>query len=346
MPRPLVTAALLPPLLIFVGMLGYMAIERWPPFDALYMAVITLTTIGFGEVHPLSDGGRAFTMGLALSGIFTMFFAASEVLRSWASGELQTLFGRRIQEQAMDRLENHLIVCGYGRMGRLVCREFSAAKVPYVVIDSSEASLAQFELEGGIALHGDATNDDCLRRAGIMRARALVTVVPADADNLFITMSARLLNEKLRIVARAEDDAASNKLLRAGATQVISPYVLGGARVAQAILRPNVHEFIDVTTRSGPSRLRSRAARCGQRPRRRAAGGEPARRHARRGRRGSESQGRTDALQPRSRHHWSRGYARHARRAPRARPRRAHGEELSAHPAVEPQPLRAWRSAR
>jgi voltage-gated potassium channel len=190
-------------------------------------------------------------MGLALSGIFTMFFAASEVLRSWASGELQTLFGRRRQEQAMDRLENHLIVCGYGRMGRLVCREFSAAKVPYVVIDSSEASLAQFELEGGIALHGDATNDDCLRRAGIMRARALVTVVPADADNLFITMSARLLNEKLRIVARAEDDAASNKLLRAGATQVISPYVLGGARVAQAILRPNVHEFIDVTTRSG-----------------------------------------------------------------------------------------------
>ena len=251
MPRPLLTAALLPPLLILVGMLGYVAIERWPPFDALYMAVITLTTIGFGEVHPLSDAGRAFTMGLALSGIFTMFFAASEVLRSWASGELQTLFGRKRQEQAMDRLENHLIVCGYGRMGRLVCREFSAAKLPYVVIDSNEASLALFESTGGMPLHGDATNDDCLRRAGIMRARALVTVVPADADNLFITMSARLLNERLRIVARAEDDAASNKLLRAGASQVISPYVLGGARVAQAILRPNVHEFIDVTTRSG-----------------------------------------------------------------------------------------------
>lgn len=251
MPRRLLTITLLPALLIVSGVIGYMSIEGWPLFDALYMAVITLTTIGFGEVHPLSTAGRAFTMGLALSGIFTMFFAASEVLRSWASGELQALFGRRRQEKTMDSLENHLIVCGFGRMGRLVCREFSEAKVPYVVIDSSGDALAQFSLAGGVPLQGDATSDDCLRRAGIARARALVTVVPADADNLFITMSARLLNERLRIVARAEDDASSNKLLRAGASQVISPYVLGGARVAQAILRPNVHEFIDVTTRSG-----------------------------------------------------------------------------------------------
>jgi voltage-gated potassium channel len=250
-PRRLVIAALLPPLLIVAGVAGYVTIEGWPLFDALYMAVITLTTIGFAEVHPLTDAGRAFTMALALSGIFTMFFAASEVLRSWASGELKAILSRKRQEKTMNQLENHLIVCGYGRMGRLVCREFSEAGVPYVVIDSNESALAHFELTGGVSLHGDATSDDCLRRAGIARARALVTVVPADADNLFITMSARLLNERLRIVARAEDDASSAKLMRAGASQVISPYVLGGARVAQAILRPNVHEFIDVTTRSG-----------------------------------------------------------------------------------------------
>ncbi|MBL8742178.1 MAG: potassium channel protein, partial [Myxococcales bacterium] len=179
MPRRLVNAALLPPLLIVIGIVGYMAIERWPLFDALYMSVITLTTIGFGEVHPLTTAGRAFTMGLALSGIFTMFFAASEVLRSWASGELQAVLGKRKQERAMDRLESHVIVCGYGRMGRLVCREFTEAQVPYVVIDASDAALAEFALEGGVPLHGDATNDDCLRRAGIARARALVTVVPA-----------------------------------------------------------------------------------------------------------------------------------------------------------------------
>lgn len=250
MPRRLMTAAVLPPLLIVAGVIGYTTIEGWPVFDSLYMSVITLTTIGFGEVHPLTSGGRVFTMVLALSGIFTMFFAATEVLRSWASGELRAALARTRLERVMSELEDHLIVCGYGRMGRLVCRQFAEVGVPFVVIDTDASALAEFRAEGGVPLQGDATNDDCLRRAGIDRARALITVVPADADNLFITMSARLLNERLRIVARAEDEASSQKLLRAGASEVIAPYVLGGVRVAQAILRPNVHEFIDVTTRS------------------------------------------------------------------------------------------------
>lgn len=250
MRRRLLMAALLPPMLIVIGTLGYQLIEGWSFFDALYMAVITLTTIGFGEVHPLGMAGRVFTMVLALSGIFTMFFAATELLRSFASGELRALLGRQRIEKTMDKLTNHVVVCGYGRMGRLVCQEFSGVGVPYVVIDSTAEVLADFTLPHGVPLHGDATNDDCLRRAGIERARALVTVVPADADNLFITMSARLLNEELPIIARAEEEASAKKMMRAGATRVISPYLIGGARVAQAVLRPTVHDFIDVATRS------------------------------------------------------------------------------------------------
>jgi len=246
----LLTISLLPPVLIAGGTAGYWLIEGWPAFDALYMTVITLTTIGFGEVHPLSTLGRAFTIVLSLGGIFTIGFAASEFLRSWASGELRALLGRQRFEKAMNTLSNHIIVCGYGRMGRLICQEFSRVEVPYIIIDSSPDRLVDFALVGGIPLNDDATSDEALKRAGIDRARALVTVLPSDADNLFITMSARLLNEKLPIISRAEEETTANKLLRSGASRVVSPYVIGGARVAQAILQPAVLDFIEVATRS------------------------------------------------------------------------------------------------
>lgn len=150
----------------------------------------------------------------------------------------------------MSKLRDHVIVCGYGRMGRLVCQELSRVEVPFIIIDNSPERLADFALKGGVPLHDDATNDESLRRAGIDRARALVTVLPSDANNLFITMSARLLNEKLPIIARSEEEATATKLVRAGASRVVSPYVIGGARVAQAILQPAVLDFIDVATRS------------------------------------------------------------------------------------------------
>lgn len=246
----LLTTALLPPTLVLVGMLGFHFVEGWSLFDSLYMAVITLTTIGFSEVHPLSPAGRVFTMVLSLGGISTLFFATTEVVRSWASGELRGMMGRQRLERTMLKLKDHVIVCGYGRMGRLVCEEFSRAQVPFVIIDHTEERLADFSLPRGIPLKDDATSDEALKRAGIDRARALVTVLPADADNLFITMSARLLNERLPIIARAEEEATAGKLLRAGASRVVSPYVIGGARVAQAILQPAVLDFIEVATRS------------------------------------------------------------------------------------------------
>jgi voltage-gated potassium channel len=251
----LLTTALLPPGLILSGTLGYHFVEGWSLFDSLYMAVITLTTIGFAEVHPLGSAGRVFTMLLSLSGIFMLFFASTEILRTWASGELRGLMGRQRLEKTMHRLKEHVIVCGYGRMGRLVCEEFSRADVPFVIIDNNEERLADFSLPVGVPLHGDATADESLKRAGVDRARALVTVLPADADNLFITMSARLLNDDIPIIARAEEEATAGKLVRAGASRVVSPYLIGGARVAQAILQPAVLDFIEVATRSAHMEL-------------------------------------------------------------------------------------------
>lgn len=248
--RRLVASAVLPPALILLGTIGYRFVEQWSWFDSLYMTVITLTTIGFGEVHPLDGPGRLLTIALSLSGIFTIFFASSELLRSWASGELRTVLGRQRLEKAMNTSKDHVIICGFGRMGRLVSEELARAKIPFVLIDKAEMRLADFALKGGVPLHGDATSDEVLQRAGIARARALVTVLPSDADNLFITMSARLLNERVPIIARAEEEASAAKLMRAGASRVVSPYVIGGARVAQAITRPTVLDFIEVATRS------------------------------------------------------------------------------------------------
>lgn len=243
-------ALLVPVLLILVGTAGYRLIEGWNYFDALYMTVITLTTVGFNEVHPLSPRGQVFTMFLALGGIFTLFYAASEIIRAVVSGELHDLLGRQRMERSLEKLHDHFIVCGFGRVGRMVCQEFSKQSLPFVVIERDAALLADFQLPHGIPLAGDAASDVVLKRAGVDRARALVTVVASDAENLYITMSSRLLNEKLFVVARAEDAHSEQKLLRAGANRVVSPHFLGGQRVAQAALRPTVVDFIELATRT------------------------------------------------------------------------------------------------
>jgi voltage-gated potassium channel len=249
--RRLVWLVVVPILLVVTGTLGYYFLEpAYSLFDALYMTVITLSTIGYGEVNPLSTRGRVFTILLILGGVFTFFYAASEVIRAVVGGEVQDILGRRRMERSLAELQRHLIVCGYGRMGRLVCQEFSSNRLPFVVIDRQEELFEDFDLTHGIPLHGDATSDELLRRAGIERARALVSVVASDADNLYITMSARLLNDRLLIVSRAADAGSEAKLLRAGANRVVSPYRIGGSRVAQAVLRPTVVDFIELATRT------------------------------------------------------------------------------------------------
>jgi voltage-gated potassium channel len=250
LPRRFLLTLLVPTLLLLIGTLGYHFTEDISYFDSLYLTVITVTTVGYGDLFPHTAPGKLFTMLLLLGGVFTLFYAVTEVIRAIVSGEVQEAMGRQHMERSLAQLRDHLIVCGYGRMGRLVCQEFSRQRMPFVVIDRNADLLAGFAVEHGIPLHGDATSDDVLRRAGIGRAKALVTVAASDADNLYITMSARLLNEKLFIVARAEEVASEQKLVRAGANRVVSPYQIGGVRVAQAVLRPTVVDFIELATQT------------------------------------------------------------------------------------------------
>jgi voltage-gated potassium channel len=237
----------IPLVLLVVGTVGYRLIEGdgWTWIDALYMTVITVTTVGYGETHPLSQAGRVFTIFLCLGGIFALFYAATEFIRAVVSGELQDLLGRQHMERKLEELRDHVILCGLGRMGRLVSQEFDALGIHHVVIERDAGRLTEFHSAYGIPLHGDATSDAVLRRAGVERARALVTLTTSDADNLFIALSSRLLNDKLFLVARAEDEEAEVKLRKIGVNQVISPIVMGGYRVAHAILRPTVVDFLE-----------------------------------------------------------------------------------------------------
>jgi voltage-gated potassium channel len=214
------------------------------------MTVITLTTVGYEEVHPLSPAGRVFTILLLLGGVFTFFFTATEVVRAVVSGEVQDLLGRQRMERNLAEMKDHVIVCGYGRMGRFMCQEFSRNGYAFVLVDRKPESVKNLSLPGSVAFAGDASDDEVLKRAGISRARALVSVAGSDAENLYVTVSARLLNDKIFIVARAETEAAEVKLKRAGANRVVSPYALGGTRVAHAVLRPNVVDYLDLATAS------------------------------------------------------------------------------------------------
>ena len=252
MPRRFILPLLVPLLLVAVGTVGYRLIEgpEWTWNDAAYMTVITLTTVGYGETHPLSPAGRSFTMFLCLGGVAMLAYVSTQIIRAVIDGELQAAFGRKTLERNLGQLQNHYIVCGYGRMGRMVCREFEANRLPYVVIDRDEKLAAEFGDGVGLFVAGDATADDVLHHAGVTRAKALVTVASSDADNLYITLSARVLNDKLFIVARAEEASAEEKLRRVGANQVVSPYVIGGHRVAHAVLRPAVVDFIELATRT------------------------------------------------------------------------------------------------
>ncbi|HEY7326113.1 MAG TPA: potassium channel protein [Gemmataceae bacterium] len=248
-PRRYLVLILIPTVLLVGGTAGYYLLDdRFTLLDSIYMTITTLTTVGYGEVHPLKPCGRIFTIVLLLVGVLTFFYTVTELVRLVISGEIQVLLGRRRMERNLAEMKNHMIICGYGRMGRRVCDEFSRRGLPFVVIDRRTEVLRDFDRPHGIALEGDATSDAMLRHAGVERARALVTVAASDADNLFITLSARLLNDKLFIVARAEGELAEEKLRRAGASRVVTPYAIGGAKVAMAVLRPAVVDFIELAT--------------------------------------------------------------------------------------------------
>lgn len=235
-------------ILISLGIAGYMGIEGWKFLDALYMTVITLGTVGFKEVHDLSDAGKLFTILLVLFGVSVIGYIVGSLAQIMFEGQFQRIIGRKKVEKKVEALKGHYIICGFGRMGSLICKEFSAKPLPFVVVEKNTDVIEKLKEDGYLFLHGNATDDETLLKAGIKRAKGLITVVTQDTENVYITLTARGLNPDLYILARAGEEGSEIKLQRAGASKVISPYLIGGSRMAQAILRPNVVDFIEIAT--------------------------------------------------------------------------------------------------
>src|ERR671915_1204659 len=232
-----------------VGVLGYMVFEGWSFLDALYMTVITLTTVGYKEVRELDTTGQLWTMALLITGVGTLFYAAVSSVELVVEGTIRGYFGRRRMEAAIRKLNGHYILCGYGRVGRQVAAEFALDDVPFVVIEQEPETVEECVQKGYLVLLGEASDDDVLKEAGLRRARGLVAAVDSDADNVFVVLSARKLNPELHIVARASTDESAAKLAIAGADRTLSPYAIGGRRLASLATQPLVVDFLDVVTR-------------------------------------------------------------------------------------------------
>ena len=235
-------------LVISFGTLGYMLIEGWNLLDSLYMTIITLASVGYKEVHDVSLNGKIFTIILIIGGVGTVAYALTAGARIILEGELQDVFGRRRLEKKIRELKDHYIICGYGRMGKIIVKELKSERVKFVVIEKNAISQ---EKEEAFLIIGDATQDELLKEVGIERAKGLITVLPTDAENLYVVLSAKGLNPNLFIVARAGEEGSEQKLLRAGADRVISPYHIGGLRIAHTVLKPAVVDFIELATQSG-----------------------------------------------------------------------------------------------
>ena len=237
-------------LLVSFGTLGYITIEGWDTLDSLYMTVITLSTVGFKEVHNLSDAGKVFTMVLIFFGVSVIGYIVGSLAQIMFEGQFHRIIGRKKVEKAINALQDHYIICGFGRIGALICKEFAAKPLPFVVVEKDTGTIDRMELDGHgyLFLRGDATADDTLLKAGIRKAKGLISVVTSDTENVYITLTARGLNPDLYILARSGEEGSEIKLKRAGANKVVSPYLIGGSRMAQAILRPTVVDFIEIAT--------------------------------------------------------------------------------------------------
>ncbi|MEI8181538.1 MAG: NAD-binding protein [Desulfomonile sp.] len=233
-------------LVLISGTLGYHFIEDWPFLDGLYMTVITITTIGFTEVHPLGSHGKIFTLFIICIGIGVVGQAVFQAGRWLVEGEIKKVITRRRSMKAIEKIKNHFVVCGFGRMGAFVCHEFHARGIPFVVVENNPEMQDRVNDTGYFLSPGDATMEDVLIAAKIMSARGLVSVLNSDAANVYVVLTARELNPKLEIIARAGEEEAEKKLLRAGANRVISPYRIGGMRMVMGILKPAVMGFLEV----------------------------------------------------------------------------------------------------
>ncbi len=228
-----------------VGTLGFHFIEGWEWEDSLYMAVLTVTTVGYGEVHPLHPLGRAFAILFMLAGVGTVAYSISAVIRSVVESEMLATFGERRLSKRMSKLRNHFIICGAGRVGSHLINDIQRAGELFIVIENDPANVFSLQDRGVIVLVRDATLESTLIEAGVERARGLAACLPNDADNVYVVLTARGLNPMLHIVARAAEEQAHAKLIRAGANRVVAPTIIGGRRMAVALMKPAVDDFLD-----------------------------------------------------------------------------------------------------
>jgi voltage-gated potassium channel len=246
--RTLVPVVILVLVVFTVGTIGYSWIEGWPLLDSLYMTAITLTTVGFGEVRPLTNAGRIFTIALLILGVGTIAYGLGTMGEYLLASDIGPMLRRRRNRRMIKKMQDHILVCGYGRVGRSAVASLIDSGKDVVVIDIDPMVVDELRDRGISAIHGDATNDDVLQEAGIERATGIIVCGGSEADNLYIVLSARALNRDLTIVTRAIDPASEEKMIRAGADRVISPYQIGGQTMADVLTRPGVTDFFRLVT--------------------------------------------------------------------------------------------------
>ena len=247
--RALMRAILILFCIIIIGIVGYMLIEGANFLNSLYMVIITITTIGYGEVFPLGTGGEIFTIFIIIAGVGTVGYTLVSAVEFMIENSLSGLMGRRKMRRDIEGMVGHHILCGYGRVGQHIADDLKNAGADFVIIEKDPAAAERAEEAGYLVIKADATNDEALREAGIERARGLVTALSSDAENLYITLTARELCPHLFIVSRCDVEESESKLRRAGADRVISPHSIGGRRMAAMLLKPMVWDYLDLVTR-------------------------------------------------------------------------------------------------
>jgi len=235
-------------LIIFsIGTAGYMIIEGWDLIDSIYMTIITITTVGFSEIHQMSKSGRIFTIGLVFAGVGFFLYVAGSLVQFMVEGQIREILGRRILNKKIEHLKNHYIVCGYGRIGKVLCKHLDAhPAINLVVVEKDPEMIPGMESNHMLYVSGDASEEENLIKAGIKQAKALIAALATDIDNVYLVLTAKQLNPNIFIVARASDKKSKSKLLAAGANRVESPYDVGAVSMAYRVLRPSVTSFLDI----------------------------------------------------------------------------------------------------